>query len=44
MSAMSSMNNPAVESAAKGTYWEYYLKIQDQEFNGDDSDLSYPSS
>lgn len=44
MSAMSSMNNPAVESAARGTYWEYYLKIQDQEFNGDDSDLSYPSS
>ena len=44
LSAMSGMDNAAVESAARGTYWEYYLKVQDQVFSGDDSNLSYPAS
>ena len=44
ISAMSSMDNATVQSAARGTYWEYYLKVQDREFSGDDSDLSYPAS
>ena len=44
ISAMSNMDNATVQSAARGTYWEYYLKVQDREFSGDDSDLSYPAS
>ena len=44
LSAMSDVDDAAVQSAARGTYWEYYLKVQDREFYGDDSDLSYPAS
>ena len=44
LSAMSNLDNATVQSAARGTYWEYYLKVQDREFSGDDSDLSYPAS
>jgi len=44
ISAMSNLDDDAVRSAARGTYWEYYLNVQDREFRGDDSDLSYPSS
>ena len=44
ISAMSNMDNATVQSAARGTYWEYYLKVQGREFYGDDSDLFYPAS
>ena len=44
LSAMSNMDNATVQSAARGTYWEYYLKVQDLEFSGDNSDLFYPAS
>ena len=44
ISAMSNMDNATVQSTARGTYWEYYLKVQEREFFGDDSDLFYPTS